>query len=1271
MKNHFRKAVAILCLLTAGIAASAQQRISGTVVDSEGLPVIGASVLVQGTTNGTVTDVDGKYTLSVPANVTLEASCIGYTTKTAAVSAGSSTYDFILEEDPLFLEDVVVIGYQTVKRRDLTGSVSSVGSETIGKVPVTSAAAAISGRLAGVQVTTTDGSPDAEILIRVRGGGSVTGDNSPLYIIDGFPASNMNDVAPTDIASIDVLKDASATAIYGSQGANGVIIITTKSAKGGRTMVSYNGYVMGKRLARRKEVLDNYEFALANYELAAFDGDSGIKSFQSAYGAFEDLYLYNSVPGTDWQDDMFGNNVLSHSHNVSIQGGTDKTKYSMSVTYQKDGGLMVNNDFSRLTGNFKLSHEISDKLHFDFQTRISDAVTNGSGTAGGTYKIRSSQAVTTRPVKGLSEFTVIDPSTLSDDEYDEWVRSNMTLAEQSAAYWKRKLQKSFQFTGGLTWDVVKGLKLRAEGGYTWGFNENQQWWSETTSNASYEGGLPLADWTKSNAGKIREAVTATYDVDFGKNHHLTAMIGQEINSNRGNQNYMKGTKFSVDLSAEDVFANFALSDGDHTITSKVDAAENLASFFGRLNYDLLDRYLFTVTFRADGSSKFAPGKQWGYFPAGAFAWRVSSEPWMSATKRWLSDLKLRASYGTVGNNRIANTLYMLTYSTATAKAYGVGDVPNVYYSGNTLLPNPDLTWETTITRNVGLDFDMFRGRLTGTVEAYHNSAKDLLIERAIVAPGYKTTMENTAETSNMGVEASINAYIVEKKDFSLSFNFNIGYNKSNVEALANGLNEMYFSSGWASTDNKNVNDFLVRVGMPVGQMVGWEVDMNDPYYTTSDFSGYANGKYTLKDGVATTGLLGGKAGIRPGTIKLVDKNHDGVVDTGDLTVIGCAQPKITGGFGLNMAWKGFDFSALFNYVWGNQVFNADKIASAQQYRVSYPNLLNIMNRSNRYTYIDGNGELVTDLNALAAMNEGANKKAMWTPWSFGNANIVPTSWAVEDGSFLRLQNVTLGYTIPERITERFACSQFRVYCTLNNVFVLTNYSGYDPEVSSSIRGSAASGLTPGVDYSCYPKSFGLTLGANITFAGRTSQSASAGSADRMSGETALAAQRAAEKALEEMRDLYNKSELENKNLKSQLDDARAEAAKAVREKDEAVRKALENSKKSEVDEALTQMISFVIGSWDLEPLQAEKIGEIAKALKNNKDAKVVISGHVDTGTGSNERNGLIARKRAEVVAGLLKEAGIDAGRISVVSDASEYDSSAPAEANRVAVCLMK
>lgn len=1081
MKNM--RAALLFCLVAViSLSVSAQNvTVKGTVMDKLGETVIGASVVQKGNaSNGVITDIDGNFSINVPANATLIISYVGMKTQEIPLK-GQKTVNLVLEDDAQALEEVVVIGYGTTKKKDLTGSVASVGGETLAKVPVTSAAEALTGRLAGVQITTTDGSPDAEMIIRVRGGGSVTGDNSPLYIVDGFPVSNINDVAPSDIETIDVLKDASSTAIYGSQGANGVVIITTKSSKGGKTKVSYNGYMQSKKLAKRKDVLDNYEYVLANYELAALEGATALKNFEKKFGVFEDLYLYNSIEATDWQDDMFGADVVSQSHNVSLQGGNEKTKFSLSLTYQKDGGLMVNNDYSRITGNFKLSHEIAKNLKFDFNARLSDATTNGSGTSGGTYKVRTSQAITSRPIKGLEGFTEIDPSQLTDEEYEQWVRDNMTLTEQQQQYWKKKYQKSYNFNAGLTWEVIKGLNFHVEAGYGWGFNETQSWWGHTTSNASYVGGLPLADWTKANTKKLREAATLTYDFNLNKDHKFNIMVGQEINSSMGDQNYMKADHFSKDLTAEQVFANFGLADGTLTTTSKVNADDNLASFFGRFNYNYKDRYLVTFTMRADGSSKFAPGNQWGYFPAGALAWRINEEPFMEDTKDWLSNLKLRLSYGTVGNNRIASTLYMMTYAINSAKAYGIGDKINNYYSAtNTQLANPNLKWETTITRNIGLDFGLFNEKISGTIEAYWNSAKDLLIERSIVAPGYKTTMENTAETSNKGVELSLNAFILEKKNYSLSANFNIGYNKSNVEKIANGLNQMEFASGWAGTDLKGYNDFLVEVGKPLGQIVGW---VTDGYYTTNDFSSYdeASKKYILKDGVPNIGMLGGRAGVRPGTIKFKDLNDDGVIDDKDRTIIGNSTPKVTGGFGINSTFYGFDASVMFNFVTGNDIYNAEKIASTQQYRTSNPNLLNIMKSSNRYTYIDNAGNLVTDLVSLAAMNEGANAKEYWTPWSFGNAVAIPHSWAIEDGSFLRLQNITVGYTLPKQLTKKFACEQFRVYCTLNNVYVWTNYSGYDPEVSSSIRGNKASGLTSGVDYSCYPKSFSWTLGVNLTF----------------------------------------------------------------------------------------------------------------------------------------------------------------------------------------------
>ncbi|GAO31190.1 SusC/RagA family TonB-linked outer membrane protein [Geofilum rubicundum] len=1088
-KRRNLRTVLLTLLMAISISAFAQEiSVSGTVVDTEGEPLPGVNIIIKGTTTGAVSDFDGNFQLQVPDAQTavLLFRFIGFEEQEIAVE-GRSSITAVLTPSSIGLDEVVAIGYGTTTKRDLTGSVSSVQGETISKVPVASVAQALTGRMAGVQITTADGSPDAEMIIRVRGGGSVTGDNSPLYIVDGFPVSSINDVAPGDIQSIDVLKDASSTAIYGSQGANGVVIITTKSAKGGKTQVTYNGYMQVKQLAQRLDVLDPYEYVMRNYELAALDGEDGIKGFERRFGVYDDIALYRHQKPIDWQDDMFGADVISQQHNVSINGGTEKTRFSLSNTYNKDGGLMENNSYERYNFNFKLNHDLADNLRFNLNARVSDTQINGSGTSGGTHKIRTTQAVTSPAVKGLDEFVIVNPGSMTDEEYEQYLRSNMSLSEQAAQYWRLRNDRAFNFTGSVDWDIIPGLTYRVEGGFEYGFEEDKRYWGEYTTNASYVDGNPLVDWEKENKTKMRSAHILSYNFDINDVHGFDLMLGQEAITSQGDNNYMYATGYSADLAPEKIFANMGLSSSNLKVTSKVNTNDNLASHFGRFGYNFDDRYLVTLTARADGSSKFAAGNRWGFFPAAAVAWRLSEEGFMAGSRHWLSNLKLRLSYGEAGNNRIASSLYKLEYSIRNNKTYGVGDTPNNYYTAtNSQLANPNLRWETTITRNVGLDFGFFNERLSGTLEGYYNSAVDLLIKRNIVAPGYTETFENVGETSNKGVELSLNAFIIEKRDRSFNFNFNIGYNQSNVEHLADGILVQEYASGWAGTDLKGYSDYRVEVGRPLGIIYGWETD---GYYTTDDFENYdeATGQYVLKEGVPTTGLLGGKIGIRPGTLKLKDQQTEGeegygVVDEGDRTIIGNATPDFTGGFGFNGTFKGFDASVMFNFVYGNDIYNANKIASSQQYRTSNPNLLAFMAADNSYTYLDrSSGELVTDLATLREMNEGANAKEYWSPYSFGNATVVPHSWAIEDGSFLRFQNLTLGYTLPTPVSQRIGSENLRIYGTLNNIWVWTNYTGYDPEVSSPVRGSAPSGLTPGVDYSSYPKSFSWTLGINLTF----------------------------------------------------------------------------------------------------------------------------------------------------------------------------------------------
>ncbi|MBR3067732.1 MAG: TonB-dependent receptor [Prevotella sp.] len=1087
--GHNARRMVLLAAFALGGTLLADAQTKVTVVDATGEAVIGASVIEKGTRNGGVTDLDGNYTITVKSNNPIVISYIGMKSQTLSVK-GKSTLKVVLEDDNTTLNDVVVIGYGTVRKKDLTGSVATVTGQDLVKVPVSNVSEALTGKMAGVNITTTDGSPDAEVLIRVRGGGSITGDNTPLIVIDGFQGGKLSDISPNDIEDITVLKDASSTAIYGSEGANGVILITTKNAKAGKTQVNYNGYLQTKKVSKRMDVLDTYDYVMSNYEYAALRGESALNSFYKQFGVFDDLYLYKSQEAIDWQDDLFGESTLSQSHNVSLQGGTEKTKFNLSGTYDYNSGLMPNNDFSRYSFLFKLNHDINKNLKFSMTARVNDQEANGQGTQGGTYKVRTEQALYGVATKGLSGMITPDFSTMSDDEIQEWQRANMSLAEQSEQYWRKRNNRGFVFNGALDWATpLKGLKAHLEGGYTYGFNEVRNWYGATTTQASYVGGNPLADWTKTNTSSIRESFTLTYDTKINKIHHLNVMGGQEYRTSRSNNSGMSANNFSQAFSADQVFANFGLGTMQ-TMTGAVSADQNKVSFFGRINYTLMDRYLLTLTLREDGSSQFADGHQWGFFPAAAASWRIIEEPWMVGTHDWLSNLKLRFSYGKVGNDKLPNYMVSQLYNTNSgSKRYGVGENANSHLAVTTVLANPLLTWEKRTTRNLGLDFGFFNERLTGNIDVYWNSTDDLLINHNIAAPGYTTVWKNSASTSNKGVELTLNAAIIQKKNFQLNANFNIGFDKSNVKGLAHGLEEMTFASGWASTDNKNQQDYIVRIGDPIGLVYGWQ---SDGYYTTADFASYdeVTGDYKLKDGVPTTSLLGGTIGIRPGTMKLKDISGpdgtpDGVVDSHDISVIGDTNPDFAGGFGLNGNIYDFDFNVNFTYRYGNDIYNANKIQTSSRYRAgTYPNMRNDMRQNNAYSYINPEtGVLLHSLEDLAYWNEGGNgqpRKEMWSPFSTGDAVVVPTDWAMDDASFLRLQSVTVGYTLPATLTKKAGFQRVRVYVTGTNLFVISSYPGFDPEVSSYARNSSYSGLTPGIDFSSYPKSRAFTFGLNVT-----------------------------------------------------------------------------------------------------------------------------------------------------------------------------------------------
>ena len=1071
--KSMRHALLFLLVTLISLSVSAQtQTVKGTVTDKTGETVIGASVVEKGNpSNGTITDIDGNYTLTVPAKATIVFSYVGYTTQEAAVK-GQSVINIVMSEDAQALEEVVVIGYGSVKKKDLTGSVATVNSEVLAAVPVASATEALTGKMAGVQITTTEGSPDAEMKIRVRGGGSITGDNTPLFIVDGFPVESISDIPASDIEDMTVLKDASSTAIYGSRGANGVILVTTKSGKEGKVNVSYNAYYSWKKIAKTLDVLSASDYAKWQYELALLKNNGkDLSSYENFFGKYADIDLYNGIAENDWQDLTFGRIGHTFNHNLSITGGSDKVKYSFNYAHMNDKAIMEGSNFKRDNFSLKLNTKPTKNTTVDFTIRYAetDILGGGANDVSSSYdtdkRLKYSVIYTPIPLKNL------DSSAGSEDDdlgnlYDPLVSISDNDRTQE--------RKSLNMAGSFGWEIFKNFKVKAELGYDDYRNNDQRFWGTTTYYiknvpTAANQGKPAIQLQETNRHKFRSTNTISYD--FSKllkndKHHLNALIGHEwiITKSSKLTNIVHG--FPESFTAAQAWKLTSMGT-PYSIDNYLNPDDKLLSFFGRVNYDFDSKYLFSATFRADGSSKFSEGNQWGYFPSAALAWRVSSEPFMESTREWLDDLKLRFSYGTAGNNNIPSGQMVQTYAnSATAWINGFTN----YWAPSKTMANPDLKWETTITRNLGLDFTILGGKINGNIEAYINTTKDLLIQFPVGGTGYDNQYRNMGETQNKGIEATINWTAVNKKNWGLSFSANIGFNKNEIKDL--GIMEDFGAETmWASTEIGN--DFWIARGGSVGQMYGYK---SAGRYEVSDFEGYDAAKNTwiLKEGVVDCTAAVGK--VRPGTMKLQDLSGkdgqpDGVIDANDKTIIGDANPAATGGFSINARAYGFDLSANFNYSIGNDIYNANKIEFTSTGKYQYRNMIDEMASGKRWTNLNADGTLCNDPAKLAEMNANTT---MWSPYT---DRMIFSDWAVEDGSFLRLNTLTLGYTLPSNLLKKASIKSLRFYVTAYNVFCLTSYSGYDPEVSSIRK----TNLTPGVDYSAYPKSRQFVVGVNLNF----------------------------------------------------------------------------------------------------------------------------------------------------------------------------------------------
>ncbi|WP_375301588.1 SusC/RagA family TonB-linked outer membrane protein [Niastella sp. OAS944] len=868
--------------------------VSGKITDNNNAPLSGASIAEKGTEAKTLSKEDGSFSLSVSkANATLIVSYIGYQTREIALS--TSQVSIVLQQLNKNMDEVVVIGYQSVRRKDLTGTVSSISGAQLEKIPVASAAEAITGRLPGVQVTTVDGQPGADIVIRVRGGGSITGSNDPLYIVDGFRVSNINDIAPSDIASIDILKDAATAAIYGAAAANGVVIVTTKSAKGGKSTISYNGFMQARQLPRKLAVLSPYEFVLAQYEYARIQGQSSVDNFAKYFGVYEDLDLYKYTKGTDWQNELYGSPAWSQQHNISLTGGTDKTKFALNFTNNKEAGLIPTNSYTRNYINFKLNHEVSQSIKIDAAIRYTHPITNGAGSAG-SANFRVGDGITTRPVNGIADMIILDQG--ASEEYEQFLANMINPVQLTQQDYRRKINRQFNFNAGATWSILRNLTFRSEYSLGLSFNETRRYYGPLTSTARNEGmNLPMGEI---NQTKLRDyRLTNTLNYRFNKNlvHDFTFLVGQEMLARgKGFEEYNRAKYFNVDVTPEKLFATMGFGTTDIHTTTDI-APEKTASFFGRVIYQYNDKYIFNLTGRYDGSTQFAPGKQWGLFPAASFAWRISSEEFMTKLP-FITDLKLRASYGSVGNNNISSDQWRMLFKPEQSRPYGAGETLNPYYTfASTQLTNPEVKWETTITRNIGLDFGLLNNRIAGTLDFYHNTTKDLLVQSAIPpTSGFSTQQRNIGQTSNRGIELGLNADIINKADLTISFNFNIGVNRARIDKL-DGVDERTFNSNWAGTDLKTIDDYRLYRGQTIGLMYGY---VTEGMYTVDDFTGYdaATKKYILADGVHGQDL--GGISLRPGVLKLKDLDSSGTITADDRTVIGRALPKATGGFGFNV-----------------------------------------------------------------------------------------------------------------------------------------------------------------------------------------------------------------------------------------------------------------------------------------------------------------------------------------------------------------------------------
>ena len=1059
MKRFLKLFAYLSALVLSVLSVKAQnQSVTGRVVDETGQPLIAVTVYQDGnTTNGTVTDGDGNYKINVPSKATLVFSCLGFEDVRQNV-ASRAVINVTMKEEKLAIDaaEVVSIGYGSVTRRDLTGSVSKVDMEDIMKTQVTNFDQALAGRVAGVVVTTSDGALGAEANITIRGNNSLTQSSAPLYIIDGFPSESSMATAlnSADIESIDILKDASATAIYGARGANGVIVITTKQGVEGKPKVNFTASWSGNMVAKKVDMMDAYDFVCFQTDQYNVSGSTNIYlKGEDGTANFYSLEDYRNVESIDWQDQIY-RNAFVQNYNVSLSGGskTVGNRYNVSFSATDQDGVIVNSNFQRYQGKVNFSQKLGKKVQFDLMANYSRAVTNGVNPTSPTSSSSASGWLMYsvwgyRPTKPISQ---MGTGSLLDDLIDEGISDSSDYRFNPAKTVRNEYRKTIidylQANASLSWDITPDLKLKVSGGYNM-YKRRREEFNGTQTYTGYEGstsskGINGAIYWNDKATWLNEN-TLTWTKHIKRNHHLQTMIGFTM---QGETYDYKGTR-SEKMSTDELGIN-GMHTGSYQSVTPWQYDWRMMSGLFRLNYNYKYKYYLTASFRADGSSKFPTQNRWGYFPSAGLSWNFNRENWLK-NEKWLSNGKLRASWGMTGNNRTSTPYdyyYQISSIKGSADSYDYvfnGQIVSGYFPSN--MYNEKLKWETTAQWNVGLDVGFFDGRLKATVDWYLKDTYDLLLNATIPASsGYTSAMMNIGSMRNRGWEFTIDATPVKTRKFEWDVNVNLAVNRNIVTGLNENQYSLFSAVNWEQKFNSQY-PYITQVGKPSGMMYGFI------YEGTYKLDEFQNGS-TLKAGIPYLTSVG-RDGVKPGDPKYRDLNEDGVIDDNDRTVIGCGQPLATGGFSTAFRFYGFDLNLFFQWSYGNDILNANRLMFENGTTTSLNQFTSYRDR------FDAQRNPDSDIPAVQA-----------------NGMFVYSSRVIEDGSYLRLKNISLGYTFPRSVLRKMKFDTVRVYLSADNVYTFTKYSGPDPEVST--RNSV---LTPGFDWSAYPRAIGITGGVSFTF----------------------------------------------------------------------------------------------------------------------------------------------------------------------------------------------